>query len=131
MNYVIDNLADFGVIKITVSGTINQDIRKEIISKALSKLTTNGYHKLIMDLIDAKISEKYTSRTVNTFEMVESIKKIETKNPLKIAVLSRDRKDNRNHFVKLAQLIGKLNTKHFSNYDEAITWLLGGKDIFT
>ena len=130
MNYVIENLADFGVIKITVWGTINQDIRKEILSEAVSKLTTNGYHKLLMDLIDAKISEKYTSRTVNTFEMVDSIKKIETKNPFKIAVLSKVREDDRKHFVKLAQAIGKLNTKHFSNYDEAISWLFG-KDIFT
>jgi hypothetical protein len=63
--------------------------------------------------------------------MVNSIKKIENKNPAKIAILSTDLlEDNRELFVKLAQFLGKRDIRHFSNYDEAITWLLGGNDIF-
>ena len=130
MEYIIDKLTDLEIIKVTVLGTLNQDIRKEIYSKAVSELNTNGYHSLLMDTIGSKISENYTTRTSNTYDMVDSIKKIETKNNTKIAVLSRDKEDGHKHFVKLAQAIGHLNTKHFSNYDEAITWLLG-KDIFT
>ena len=60
-----------------------------------------------------------------------SLKEIETKNHIQIAILSKDREDGRKDYVKLARSIGRVHIKHFSNYDEAITWLLGGKDIFT
>jgi hypothetical protein len=130
MKYVIDKLSDLEIIKVIVSGTLNKDIRKEIFSKAISELNRNGYHRLLFDTIGSKISENSTTRTINTFDMVDFMKKTETKNYIKIAVLSSDRK-NGNHFVKLAQSIGRLDTKHFSNFDEAITWLSGGKDIFT
>ena len=62
--------------------------------------------------------------------MVDSIKEIETKNHIQIAILSKDREDGRKDFVKLARSIGRVHIKHFGNYDEAITWL-SGKDIFT
>jgi hypothetical protein len=130
MKYVIDKLSDLEIIKVTVSGTLNQEIRKKLHPKVISELNANGYHRLLIDLIDSKVSENHTTRTINTFARIEAIKKIEKKNNLKTAVLSRDRDDNRKYFMKLAQVIGGLNTKLFSNYDEAITWLLGGKDIF-
>ena len=129
MQFVIDKLPDLEIIKITVSGTLNQDIRKEIYSKAISALNTNGYHRLLFDTIGSEISENYTTRTINTFDMVDFMKETDTKNHMKIAVLSNDR-ENGKHFVKLAQSIGRLDTKHFSNFNEAITWLLDGKDIF-
>ena len=131
MNYVIDRLSDLEIIKITVSDTLNQDIRKKILSKTLGELNTSGYHKLLIDVTGSKVSQNYTTRTINTFDMVNSIKKIENIYPAKIAVLSTDPEDNREHFVKLAQFSGKMDIKHFSNYDEAVTWMLGGKDIFT
>jgi hypothetical protein len=62
--------------------------------------------------------------------MADSIKKIETKKKLKIALLSKDIEDGPKKTVKLAQAFGELPVKFFSNYDEAITWLLG-KNIFT
>ena len=131
MKYIIDKLTDLEVIKVTVLVTLNQNIREEIYPKVISELNANGYHRLLLDVIGSKISENHATRTINIFDEVDSIKKTETKNHIQFAVLSRDRKDDCKHFVKLAQIIGRLNTKHFSNYDEAITWLLGGKDIFT
>ena len=63
--------------------------------------------------------------------MVDSIKKIEKINHIQIAVFNKDREDEgRKDFVKLAQFMGTVHMKHFKNYEEAITWLLGGKDIF-
>ena len=62
--------------------------------------------------------------------MVGYINKIETKKKLKIAILSEDIEDGPKKTVKLAQSIGKVHINHFRNYDEAITWLLEGKDIF-
>ena len=63
--------------------------------------------------------------------MADSIKKIETKNHIQIAVLNPEREeDGRKDFVELVQYMGMVQMKHFKNYDEAITWLLGGKDIF-
>jgi RNA-binding protein YhbY len=131
MKYVIDKLSDLEIIKVTVSGTLNQDTRKEILSKTVSELNTNGYHRLLIDVTGSKVSQDYKTRTINTFDMVNSIKKFEKKNHTKIAVLSTDIEDSREHFVKLAQFSSKRHIKHLSNYDEAITWLLGGKDIFT
>jgi hypothetical protein len=130
MKYVIDNLSDLEIIKVTASGTLNQDIRKEIILKTVSELNTNGYQRLLIDVTDLKVSQNYTARTINTFDMFDSLKRIETKNYIHIAILSKDRMDGRKYFVKLAQVIGKVYIKHFRNYDEAITWMLG-KDIFT
>ena len=130
MKYTIDKLADLEILKVTVLGTLNQHIRKEILLEALSELNTNGYHKLLLDAIGSKKTEDYKSRTVNTFDMANSINKIEMKNNIQIAILKKDSEDVHKNFVKLAQIIGKLNIKYFSNYDEAITWLLG-KDIFT
>ena len=130
MKYVIDKLADLEIIKVTASGTLNQDIRKEVISEALSELNTNGYHRLLLDAVGSKTSQDYGVRTINTFDMIDSINKIETKNNIQIAVLSTENKDAHKNYMKLAQMIGKLNIQYFNNYDEAITWLLGGKDIF-
>ncbi len=130
MKYTIDKLADLEIIKVTASGTLNQDIRKEIISEALSELNTNGYHRLLLDAVGSKTSQDYRDRTINTFDMMDSINKIETKNNIQIAILSTENKDAHKNYMKLAQMIGKLNIQYFSNYDEAITWLLG-KDIFT
>jgi hypothetical protein len=49
----------------------------------------------------------------------------------KTAFLSTQTEAGHDSFVKLAQAVGGKHIKHFRNYDEAITWLLGGKDIFT
>ena len=130
MKYTIDKLSDLEIIKVTASGTLNQDIRKEIISEALSELNTNGYHRLLLDAVGSKTSQDYGVRTINTFDMMDSINKIETKNNIQIAILSTENKDAHKNYMKLAQMIGKLNIQYFNNYDEAITWLLESKDIF-
>ena len=132
MKFIIDKLSDLEIVKITVSGKLNQDIRKELLSKAVSILNTNGYQKILVDATGSKVSKSDTARTIHTFDMVDSINKIEKKNHIQIAVLNKDREDDgRKDFVKLAQFMGVVQMKHFKNYDEAITWLLGGKDIFT
>ena len=133
MEYVIVKLADLEIIKITVSGKQNQDTRKEIVSKAVSMLNTEGYQKLLVDATGSKVSKNSTARTVHTFDMADSINKIETNSHIQIAVLNPERAedDDSKDFVKLAQFMGKVHMKHFKTYDESITWLLGGKDIFT
>jgi hypothetical protein len=132
MKYVIVKLSDLEIIKITVSGKQTQDTRKKIFSEAVSMLNTNGYQKLLVDSTGSKVSKNDMVSTVQTFDMVDSIKKIEIENPIQIAVLNPEREaDGRKHFVKLAQIMGQVHMKHFNNYEEAITWLLGGKNIFT
>ena len=132
MKYVIVKLSDLEIIKITVSGKQTQDTRKKIFSEAVSMLNTNGYQKLLVDSTDSKVSKNNMVSTVQTFDMVDSIKKIETTNHIQIAVLNPEREaDGGKDFEKLAQFMGKVHMKHFRNYDEAITWLLDGKDIFT
>jgi hypothetical protein len=130
MKYVIDKLSDLEIIKVTVLGTLNQHIRKEILLEALSELNTNGYHKLLLDAIGSKASQDHKARTINTFDMMDSINKIETKNNIQIAILSTESEDAHKNFVKLAQIIGRVNIQYFNKYDESITWLLEGKDIF-
>jgi hypothetical protein len=132
MEFIIDKLSDLEIVKITVSGKLNNNLRKELFSKAVSILNTNGYQKLLVDATGSKVSKSDTTRTVHTFDVVEAIKKIEKKDYMQIAVLNKDREDEgRKDFVKLAQFMGTVHMKHFKNYEEAITWLLGSKDIFT
>ena len=131
MEYIVDKLPDLEIIKVSVSGKLNNDIRKELLSKAVSILNTNGFQKILVDATGSKVSKSDTARTIHTFDMVDSINKIEKKNHLQIAVLNIDREDEgRKNFVKLAQFMGMVHMRHFKIYDEAITWLLGGKDIF-
>ena len=56
MKYVIDKLSDLKIIKVIVSGTLNQATRKEIHSKAVSELNTKGYQKLLVDATVSKVS---------------------------------------------------------------------------
>jgi hypothetical protein len=129
MKYVIDKLSDLEIIKVTVSGTLNQDERKESFSKAVSELNTNDYHRLLIDVTGSKVSKNYTSG--DSFELIDYFSNLETKNHTKIAFLSTQTEAAHDNFVKLTQVVGRKHIKHFKNYDEAITWLLGGKDIFT
>jgi len=129
MKYVIDKLSDLEIIKVTVSGILNQDIRKEIHSKAVSDLNINGYHRLLIDVTGSKVSQNYT--TANSLELINYISDLETNNQTKIAFLSTQAEAAHDNFVKLAQLVGRRHIKHFRNFDEAITWLLGNRDVFT
>ena len=124
MKYVIDKLTDLGIIKVTVSGTLNQDIRKEIISKTASELNTSGYHRLLIDVTGSKVPPNY--KTFNSLELVNYTKTLETKNHPKTAFLSTQTEDGHDSFVRLSLAVGGRHMKHFRNYDEAITWLLGG-----
>ena len=128
MKYIIDKSSDLEIIKVTVSGTLKQDIRKEILSKAVSELNTNGYHRLLIDVTGSKVSPNYT--TVNSLELANHIKTLETKNHTKTAFLSTQTEAGHHSFVKFSQAVAGRQIKHFKNHDEAVTWLLGGKDIF-
>ena len=130
MKCLVKELPDLEILKITVLGTLTQDMMKGVYTKVVSEIKTSGYYRLLIDVIDSKISQNYTSRAIHTFDMADSINKIETKKKLKIALLSKDIEDGPKKTVKLAQALGGLNVKDFSNYAEAATWLLG-KDIFT
>ena len=131
MEFIIDKLSDLEIVKITVSGKINQDISKELLSNAVNILNTYGYQKLLVDATGSKVSKNDTDRAFHAFDMAESIKRVEKKDHLQIAVLNKEREDDgHKDFAKLAQFMGKVQMKHFKNYDEAITWLLGCKDIF-
>ena len=94
MKFIIDKLSDLEIVKITVSGKLNQDIRKELLSKTVSILNTNGYQKILVDATGSKVSKSDTARTIHTFDMVDSINKIEKKNHIQIAVLNIDRVDD-------------------------------------
>ncbi len=129
MKYVIDKLTDLEIVKATVSGTLTQDERKELYSKAVSELNTNGYHRLLIDATGSKVPSNYTK--VNLLDLINNMRDHETENHTKIALLSTQTEAAHDNFVKLAQIVGRKHIKHFRNYDEAITWLLEGKDIFT
>jgi hypothetical protein len=129
MKYVIDKLSDLEIVKATVSGTLTQDARKELYSKAVSELNANGYHRLLIDATGSKVPQNYTK--VNLLDLINNMSDLEPENHTKIALLSTQEEAAHDNFVKLAQVVGRRHIKHFRNYDEAITWLLGGKDIFT
>ena len=129
MKYIIDKFADFKIIKITVSGTLNQDMRKEIHSKAVKELNANDYNKLLIDVTASKLSKDYT--TNDSLDLIKYMNSLETKHHTKIALLSTNKESAHNNFVELSKVVGKIYIKNFRNYDEAITWLWGvDKDIF-
>ena len=129
MKYVIDKLSDLEIIKATVSGTLTQDERKELYSKSVYELNTNGYNRLLIDATGSKVPQNYSK--VNLLDLINNMSDLEPENHTKIALLSTQTEVAHDNFVKLAQLVGKRHIMHFRNYDEAITWLLDGKDIFT
>jgi hypothetical protein len=62
MEFIIDKLPDLEIVKISVSGKLNQDIRKELLSKAVNILNTSGYQKLLVDATGSKVSKSDTTR---------------------------------------------------------------------
>ena len=90
MKCLVENLSDLEIIKVTVLGTLTQDMMKKVYPETVSALNTNGYYRLLIDVIDSKISQNYTTMINHTFDMVDFIKKIETKKKLKIALLSQN-----------------------------------------
>ena len=129
MKYIIDKLSDLEIVKVTVSGTLNQNTRKAIHSEAVSELNTNGYHRLLIDVTGSKVSKNYT--TGDSLELINYMSDIETKNHTKIAFLSTQTETGHDSFVRFSRAVSGRQIKHFKNYDETITWLLDGKDIFT
>ena len=126
MSYTIENLSDLGITVVDATGAISQEMRKETYLKAAYELKARGLHKLLVDVTDSKIKDNNKSRTINTLDMVifMYMHKVKLKKPLKIAVLSLDSEDSHRNFIKLAQIIGRLNIKYFTNRYEAINWLV-------
>jgi hypothetical protein len=132
MEFIIDKLSDLEIVKISVSGKLGQDMRNELFSEVVGLLNTTGYQKLLIDATGSKVSKSDVARTVHSFDMTDSVKKIKMRSTIQVAIVNKYREDSsRKDFVKLAQFMGMVHMKHFKNYDEAITWLLGGKEIFT
>ena len=134
MKYLIDKLSDLGIVKISVSGKLNQDIREEILSKAISELDTSGYNKLLIDATNATdVKAPPFSSSDNLEELSNPTNNLKTKYYIQVAFLitQAEAEANNSSFVHLSHLQNGINVKYFSDYDEAMTWLLEGKDIFT
>ncbi len=126
MKYTVEQLSDLEIIVVDASGTIGQEIRKESYLKAAYELEASGFHKLLVDVTNSRLEYNQKSRTVNTMDMLifMYMNKVKTKKPLKIAVLSTDEESGHKNFIKLAQIIGRINIKYFRNKDEAKNWLI-------
>ncbi len=130
MKYVIDKLSDLGIVKISVSGKLNQDIREEILSKAICELDTSGYNKLLIDATNATDVKAPPSYSLDNLEGLSNpTNNLKTEYYIQVAFLMTQAEANNSSFVHLSHLQSGINVKYFSDYDEAITWLLG-KDIF-
>ncbi len=126
MPYTIESLFDLGIISVDATGAISQEMRKETYLKSGYDLKSAGFHKLLVDVTDSTIKDNNKSRTINTLDMVMFMytNRVTLKKPLKIAVLSLDREGSHRNFIRLAQIIGRLNIKYFTSRDKAINWLL-------
>ena len=130
MKYLIDKLSDLGIVKISVSGKLNQDIREEILSKAISELDTSGYNKLLIDATNATDVKAPPSYSLDNLEELSNpTNNLKTEYYIQVVFLMTQAEANNSSFVHLSHLQSGINVKYFSDYDEAITWLLG-KDIF-
>jgi hypothetical protein len=124
MKYTVETLSDLEIVIVDASGPISQEIRKETYLKAVYELKASGFHKLLIDVTNSKLEHNHKSRTINTLDMITFmyINKFKAKKQLKIAVLSLDDEAGHKNFIKLAQIIGRINIKYFRNKDEAINW---------
>ncbi len=131
MELIIDKLTDLEIVEISVSGKLGKDMRNELISKAVGILNKSGYQKLLINATGSKVLKTNTAKTIHALDMARNVKKVKMKTSIKVAIVNKYREDNsRTDFVKLAQFMGMVNMQHFKNYDDAITWLSGDKDIF-
>jgi hypothetical protein len=121
MEYKIKRLSDLEIIELTVSSTLNHDTRKESYLKAVCELNTSGFSRLLIDVTNSKVSPDYTSG--NSFDLINYMGSLETKNHPKTAFLSTHVEDAHKNFVKFARIIGKAYIKDFKNRDKAIVWL--------
>ena len=125
MKYLIDKLSDLGIVKISVSGKLNQDIREEIFSKLISELDTSGYNKLLIDATNATDVKAPPSYSLDNLEGLSNpTNNLKTEYYIQVAFLMTQAEANNSSFVHLSHLQSGINVKYFSDYDEAITWLL-------
>ena len=86
MKYTIEKLADLEIIKATIDGRLNLLERKEIVSKAISELKTNGYNRLLFDVSKSILSSGYTDD--ESIETSNYMKEFEVQKNTKLAFLS-------------------------------------------
>jgi hypothetical protein len=70
VKYKIEKLSDLKIIAVNAAGTISQEIRKETYLKAVSRLKTRGFHRLLVDVTNSELKHNHKSKTVNTLDMI-------------------------------------------------------------
>ncbi len=120
MKYKIENFSDLEIIMITINGTLDQEMRKELHLKVVNDLTVNGYDRLLIDVCNSTLSHDFS--TSDSIDMAIYMQQFAMHGNTKIAFLCAGEEDARKNFVNTAQLIG-INIEYFINQDEAIEWL--------
>ena len=126
MQYKIEKLADLEIIKVTLDGRLNHLERKDIYPQAISELNRNGYNRLLFDVSKLILSSVYTDD--KSIEMAHYMKEFEVPKNTKLAFLNTKILLTQTTFLAIAQAINEdMDIRLFTNYENAINWLVGTK----
>jgi hypothetical protein len=126
MEYTIEKLADLEIIKVTLDGRLNHLERKDIYPQAISELNRNGYNRLLFDVSKLILSSGYTDD--KSIEMSHFMKEFEVPKNTKLAFLNTSILLTQTTFLAIANAINEdMDIRLFTNYGNAINWLVGTK----
>jgi hypothetical protein len=126
MEYTIEKLADLEIIKVTLDGRLNHLERKDIYPQAIYELNRNGYNRLLFDVSKLILSSGYTDD--KSIEMSHFMKEFEVPKNTKLAFLNTSILLTQTTFLAIANAINEdMDIRLFTNYGNAINWLVGTK----
>jgi hypothetical protein len=120
MTYKFKKMHKDQILEVKLQGMLSNGFRVQVLREASIRLSFNGYHKLLVDIIETAISTNQLS--FDAIPLVDGLKMFGFHPPKKLAFLKKEDHAVRTLFEKAANQEG-LNVKYFDNKKEAIEWL--------
>lgn len=120
MSYDIEIDSNNKIIKVNVTGLLNQDVRKEILLALAIQLEVINFSRVIIDVTESTFNP--AEPILGALELTNFMRSIGIKSHVKIAFIYSEAENHRKYFENVAQLDG-FNLKYFKNLDEASEWL--------
>ncbi len=120
MDYSLEADSQQQTIKVKVSGLLNQQIRKEILSAVANQLIITQFSRVIVDL--TKSSFNPAEPITGALDLTNYMRILGIQPHVKFAFVYLDSESHRKYFETVAQIDG-FNLRYFKNYAEATAWL--------
>lgn len=120
LSYSVSRLADRDIVEVTVLGPLDAGIRKEILVRSADALRYAGYHRLLVDVLEAAFDPDEAMS--NALPLVGLLQALEFPPRARIAFLYKEAEEHRKFFEQAAQT-GGFNLRYFRDREAAVTWL--------